>query len=135
SEIQPVPGPPGFVVVNPPYGERLGEAQHLRHLYSQLGEILRERFAGYSAHVLTGNETLGRSLGLSASKRWKVYNGPIECLYLSLHIDERAQRPTPEAVTMVINRLRKNLKRLAKWQKREEVSCYRLYDADIPEYA
>ena len=57
-------GPPGLVIVNPPYGERIGEAGDLRALYAVLGRVLRERFSGWRAAVITSEPALAHAAGL-----------------------------------------------------------------------
>ncbi len=139
---------PGLLVTNPPYGERLGaqgDASELPALYASLGAVLRERFDGWRAAVLTGNPDLGKGMGLRATRFHTLYNGPIECRLLhfqvstAAHVSDRP-RPLPPAergpgAEMLANRLRKNQKALGKWLRAEDISCYRLYDADLPEYA
>jgi len=86
ADCTPVPsrtGAAGLVVVNPPYGERLGEVGTLRPLYACLGALLTERFTGWSAGVLAGNRELGKCLGLRARRRHTVFNGSIECQLLT----------------------------------------------------
>jgi 23S rRNA (guanine2445-N2)-methyltransferase / 23S rRNA (guanine2069-N7)-methyltransferase len=139
---------PGLLVTNPPYGERLGEAAELQYLYAHLGERLRTGFAGWRAAVFTGNPELGKRMGLRAQKRYTLFNGAIECKLLCFEVRPEwfvtprgAASPSDDAAVltpgagMFANRLRKNLKHLSKWAKREGISCYRLYDADMPEYA
>jgi putative N6-adenine-specific DNA methylase len=58
------PGPPGLVLVNPPYGARIGERRLLFALYGSLGAVLRERFAGWRVGVITADEGLARATGL-----------------------------------------------------------------------
>jgi 23S rRNA (guanine2445-N2)-methyltransferase / 23S rRNA (guanine2069-N7)-methyltransferase len=72
----------GLVVTNPPYGERLGDRTELAGLYAQLGDMLRRKFPGWTGYVLTGNLSLGRSIGLRPSRRHVLYNGAIECRLL-----------------------------------------------------
>jgi 23S rRNA (guanine2445-N2)-methyltransferase / 23S rRNA (guanine2069-N7)-methyltransferase len=135
----------GLVVTNPPYGERIGAESGLPELYVELGRTLRERFRGWQAAILTGNPPLARNLGIYAKRTHRVFNGTIECRLLRFDLNElREQRP-PEAVRgdwssrpgaqMFANRLRKNLQRLGAWAEREHVDCFRVYDADMPEYA
>ncbi len=140
----------GLLLVNPPYGERLGEVETLRPLYAELGAVMRERFDGWQAGVLTGNLGLGRELKLEARRRHKLYNGPIEVQLLRFDIAaehhtresrpgrlppvDPARRENPGA-QMFANRLRKNLDALGKWARREQVNCWRAYDADMPEYS
>jgi 23S rRNA (guanine2445-N2)-methyltransferase / 23S rRNA (guanine2069-N7)-methyltransferase len=79
SVTPPVAARPGLVAVNPPSGERLGETERLVPLYRDLGRVLDERFRGWKAAVLTGNEELSRSVGLRPLKVNTLYNGPIKC--------------------------------------------------------
>jgi 23S rRNA (guanine2445-N2)-methyltransferase / 23S rRNA (guanine2069-N7)-methyltransferase len=138
-------GETGLVVANPPYGERIGAESGLPDLYSDLGRILRERFEGWRAAVLTGNPPLARNLGIYAKRTHRVFNGTIECRLLRFELDAAsAQRPAAEVradwagrpgAQMFANRLRKNLQQFEAWAAREEIECYRVYDADMPEYA
>lgn len=135
------PAEAGLLVTNPPYGARLGEAGELGPLYEQLGDVLRRRFTGWSGWVLSGNRALDKRIGLRPASRRVVFNGPIECRFLELPIATAPvvgggpgwRKPSAEA-EMLENRLRKNLKRLRRWTEREGVTCYRVYDADVPEY-
>jgi 23S rRNA (guanine2445-N2)-methyltransferase / 23S rRNA (guanine2069-N7)-methyltransferase len=136
----------GLVVCNPPWGERLGRRNELESLYSALGRLLRERFAGWEAAILTGDPSLGLSLGIRAKRRNVLHDGPIECQVLRFELAveasasalERAEPEPPrersEGARAFANRLIKNRKQLRAWLRRDEVTCYRLYDADIPEY-
>jgi 23S rRNA (guanine2445-N2)-methyltransferase / 23S rRNA (guanine2069-N7)-methyltransferase len=160
----------GLLLVNPPYGHRIGELEALLPLYTSLGDLLKQRFVGWDAFVLTGNDELSRYLGLRAARRHVVFNGTIECRLLHYPIvqgsPERRPRPPAEhsagelappepdgqggdreeeeapraperaaAAEMFANRLRKNLRHIGRWARRERIECYRLYDADLPEYA
>ncbi|HET8711108.1 MAG TPA: bifunctional 23S rRNA (guanine(2069)-N(7))-methyltransferase RlmK/23S rRNA (guanine(2445)-N(2))-methyltransferase RlmL, partial [Spongiibacteraceae bacterium] len=142
---------------NPPYGERLGEQESLRHLYSHLAERLRAEFVGWHAAVFTGNPDLGKTMGLRSNKQYRFFNGAIPSQLLLFEIEPRyfieaTKRPaiaesnsgekvaveaaelTPGA-QMFANRLQKNRKRLQRWIDQNRIECYRLYDADMPEYA
>jgi 23S rRNA (guanine2445-N2)-methyltransferase / 23S rRNA (guanine2069-N7)-methyltransferase len=135
----------GLIVANPPYGERIGAESGLPELYSELGSILRDRFQGWQAAILTGNPPLARNLGIYAKRTHRVFNGTIECRLLRFELNEAsAQRPAQEVradwssrpgAQMFANRLRKNLQRLDPWAAREHIDCFRVYDADMPEYA
>ncbi len=137
----------GLVVVNPPYGERLGERDSLGPLYQQLGERLKTEFHNWQAVVFTGNPELAKLMGIRTVKQHNMFNGALPCKLLRFDIqpewfmtEQRGPRPAkPDELgpgaEMLANRLRKNLKELGRWAKREKVSCYRLYDADMPEYA
>lgn len=144
----PVGFAPGLLVANPPYGERLGEESELPPLYNLLGEKMAGQCAGWKAAVITSNPQLGRSIGLRAGKINTLYNGAIKCQLLQFALDEKnrwqslaagagraVKKELSPGAEMFANRLRKNLKKFSKWAKREEIDCYRLYDADLPEYA
>jgi 23S rRNA (guanine2445-N2)-methyltransferase / 23S rRNA (guanine2069-N7)-methyltransferase len=153
-ELAALPSAPsrvGLVAVNPPYGERIGETEELRALYALLGDKLRAGYPGWQAAVFTGNPALGRELAINARRTHRMMNGPIECRLLRLAIepsefvvarepgrppviDGASARARPGA-QMFANRLKKNLDKLASWARRESVSCYRVYDADMPEYS
>lgn len=73
----------GTVIVNPPYGERLGEkSQALLNLYKRLGDTYKHEFKGWNGFVFTGNSDAAKSVGLRTSKRIPLFNGPIECRLL-----------------------------------------------------
>jgi putative N6-adenine-specific DNA methylase len=78
----PNPSPPGILLCNPPYGIRLGEEELLKTLYRRIGDIMKRRFNGYTAYLLTGNPDLAKHIGLRASRRIVLFNGPIECRLL-----------------------------------------------------
>ncbi len=135
----------GLVVANPPYGERIGSESGLAELYAELGRVLRERFHGWQAAILSGNPDLARHLGMYAKRTHRVFNGDLECRLLRFDLGEtreprapevaRAERAKRPGAQMFANRLRKNLARFEPWALREHIDCYRLYDADMPEYA
>ena len=145
SEVSRPRGATGLVVANPPYGERIGADSGLPALYSELGSVLREHFQGWQAAILTGNPPLARNLGIYAKRTHRFFNGSIECRLLRFDLNEAsAQRPAEEVradwssrpgAQMFANRLRKNLQRLDPWAQREHIDCFRVYDADMPEYA
>jgi putative N6-adenine-specific DNA methylase len=81
SELAPPPGP-GILIFNPPYGKRLGEEEALKPLYKEIGDVMKKRCKGYTAYLFTGNLELAKCVGLKASRRIVLYNGPIECRLL-----------------------------------------------------
>ena len=144
------PTPVGLVCVNPPYGVRLEDHQKARDLHKELGEILRTRFEGWQAAILTGSPDLGLELGLRAHRVHTVWNGAIECRLLRIKVEPAATRNMiadrgsaridttlreSNGAKMFGNRLGKNIKQLSRWVRDSGVTCYRLYDADMPEYA
>ncbi|MCF6338727.1 MAG: bifunctional 23S rRNA (guanine(2069)-N(7))-methyltransferase RlmK/23S rRNA (guanine(2445)-N(2))-methyltransferase RlmL [Gammaproteobacteria bacterium] len=134
-------GPAGLVAVNPPYGERLGEHEELKSLYKALGDCLKAQYTGWRATLITSDAELGKCLGIRARHINTLYNGALECKLLRFELDERwfmkerGDRATEPGAQMFANRLRKNLKQLSRWRKQQSISCYRAYDADMPEYA
>jgi len=76
---RPAPGPSGLLVANPPYGVRLDDEARLAAFYPKLGDALKQRFAGWTACLLTGDARLPKLIGLKPSKRTPLYNGAIEC--------------------------------------------------------
>lgn len=137
TDARPVGQRPGLFIANPPYGERLGEATALIPLYGQIGDLLKRHFGGWSAAVFTGNPELGLRIGLKPRKSYQLFNGPIECRLSLFDIAERPAAVIEETGggEMFANRLRKNLRSVGKWAKQEGITNYRLYDADLPEYA
>ena len=135
----------GLVVANPPYGERIGSDAGLSELYTELGKLLREKFKGWQAAILTGNAPMARNLGVYAKRTHRFYNGTIECRLLRFELNEASEQRPPDEVRadwsarpgaqMFANRLRKNLKVFDAWAERERIECFRVYDADMPEYA
>lgn len=146
----------GLIITNPPYGERLGDVDSLVHLYRRLGQTAREEFVGWQMGVFTGNPDLGKTMGIRSRRQYQMFNGTIPSKLLLFDISSEyfvdkkpPQLPDQKAVTnvakpvtalvagidMFSNRLRKNQKALKKWLQREDIHCYRVYDADLPEFA
>jgi 23S rRNA (guanine2069-N7)-methyltransferase / 23S rRNA (guanine2445-N2)-methyltransferase len=78
--------PPGLVVTNPPYGERLGTVETLGPLYVTLGNWLRHQCLGWRAGVIVGDPELGKRLGIRAHKINSFYNGALECKLLQFDL-------------------------------------------------
>jgi 23S rRNA (guanine2445-N2)-methyltransferase / 23S rRNA (guanine2069-N7)-methyltransferase len=153
SQLRPMEGvdtaAPGLLCVNPPYGTRIPGDEDAAAAHRAIGEALRGPFSAWHAAVLTGEPALGQLLGCEASRVHTVWNGAIECRLLRFAPGERkARRQAARGVViddpavaqtlgaqMFANRLRKNLARLGRIARRENVGCWRLYDADMPEYA
>ncbi len=134
---------PSMLIVNPPYGERLGERQELAHLYSEMGECWREHFPDWKICLFTANDDLIKHIGLRAHRTNSFYNGAIKCKLLQYQIrpalsvekkQERDQRNTEQRAA-ILNRLKKNVKHIGRWAKKNNIQAYRVYSADIPEYA
>jgi 23S rRNA (guanine2445-N2)-methyltransferase / 23S rRNA (guanine2069-N7)-methyltransferase len=141
-------GASGLLVTNPPYGERIGDLDRLRETYALLGRQLRTHFQGWKAAVLTGNPPLAKEIGINARRSHTLFNGRIECRLLRFDLaaidavpqgksaaERRAEVLARPGAQMFANRLRKNHKAAIEWAQREGVDCFRIYDADMPEYA
>ena len=151
----------GLIVCNPPYGERMGDVTELHYLYESLGNIVSQSLPAWRTTMITDNEELGKFTGLTLFESTPFDNGPIPCQVLCYRaprpVSNRSQRSetveeaqaveTETEVTisqdielsehaeMFANRLKKNLKHLGKWARKNKIECYRLYDADLPDYA
>jgi len=92
------PAPTGIMVMNPPYGERLGEDDALAAFYPKLGDALKQRYVGWTAYILTADLRLAKLIGLKASKRTPLYNGALECRLFEYKLVSGAmRRPKPAA--------------------------------------
>lgn len=140
------------LVLNPPYGERLGDKAAAEELYRSFGHRLRSVFPGAVACILCGDASLAAAVGLKASKTYPFRNGALKTVLALFPVFSSSQREMSRTVAekkltdlhsgqslsdgarMFVNRLKKNRK---EWQKTfvsAAVSAYRLYDADMPEY-
>jgi 23S rRNA (guanine2445-N2)-methyltransferase / 23S rRNA (guanine2069-N7)-methyltransferase len=143
-------GNTGLIVTNAPYGKRLGDNQSLLPVYEMLGKQLKQQFAGWSASILTSEDILAKATGLHAKRINKIYNANLLCniYHFQLYMDKPAKQATlqstsdkPAVATWqssidipLENRLKKNLKHIQKWANKHGVNCYRIYDADLPEF-
>jgi len=81
EEAEPC-GHQGVLVMNPPYGIRMGDRSQLDVLYRKIGEVFKRPFTGWSAYLLAGDLELAKLVGLKPSRRFVLFNGPIECRLL-----------------------------------------------------
>ncbi len=140
----------GLMLTNPPYGERLSERKELGALYQALGEAAKRTVPGWRLGVFTGVPEFGKSIGLRSYKQYRLFNGKLPAQLLLFQVDEvSAMTPrepdvpgevTPrianeERAAMLRNRLKKNMKTIGQWARKQGIGCYRLYDADMPEFA
>ncbi len=77
---------PGTILCNPPYGARLPGGAQAEAFYRELGEALKKRCRGWTAYLLSGNPAVTRYLGLKASRKVPVMNGPIDCRLLKYEL-------------------------------------------------
>ena len=132
----PLPkGPYGTVISNPPYGERLESEPALIALHSLLGRTLKNQFGGWNLSLFSASPELLSCLQLRAERQFKAKNGALDCVQKNYHLAETTGDAQPPAMAEdYANRLRKNVKKLEKWARQEGIECYRLYDADLPDY-
>ncbi len=128
----------------------------MKLLYSDFGNYIKTEFDGWQSAIFTCNPELGMYLGIKAKRSHNFFNGALECKLLRFDVSAEFHREPAvktganlieeihkikpelqqsEGTRMVSNRIKKNLKQLRKWAKNNEVFAYRVYDADIPEYA
>ncbi len=134
----------GLLITNPPYGERLSEKEAVKYLYRFLGRRFAADFPSWRMGFFSANPDLADMLGLSMTGRHSLYNGPIKCRLLVGDWKEHTEHPKQGwqlsdekingAGSDLANRLQKNWEQLLPWAIKNHVSCFRLYDADMPEY-
>lgn len=139
----------GCTIMNPPYGLRMGEERSVAELYRTFPEVLR-RLKSWSHYILSAREDLEQLVGQEADRRRKLYNGRIACTYYQFYgprppvetlftqpaespafggLRIEAQRQAEEFA----NRLKKLARHLRRWPTKRGISCYRIYERDIPE--
>lgn len=124
----------GTILSNPPYGERLESEPALIALHSQLGRIVKAHFPGWRLSIFSASPELLSCLQLRSEREFKAKNGPLDCVQKNYLLAETPSETVGEISPDFANRLRKNHKKLSKWAKQQGIDCYRIYDADLPEY-
>ncbi|MEM7453650.1 MAG: bifunctional 23S rRNA (guanine(2069)-N(7))-methyltransferase RlmK/23S rRNA (guanine(2445)-N(2))-methyltransferase RlmL [Planctomycetota bacterium] len=160
----------GCVITNPPYGDRLSERRALRPLYESIPGVL-QRLPTWSHFIITSVTGFERTVGREATRRRKLFNGPIECTYFQYlgprppRKDEHASQVSPtgaaqgdtaatqkqkrkdetkpvfggledkdrEQAELFATRLKKRAKHLRRWPTRRGITCFRIYERDVPE--
>lgn len=147
KDLMPPTSKAGLLITNPPYGKRIGQIELLRTVYYRFGLQLKTNFNGWTAVIITSEAELARSIGLRSFHKNTLFNGALKSVLYQYHINssisnlaengpgEAGSAKTSEHALMFINRLKKNHKHLKKWARKNNISCYRVYDADIPQYA
>lgn len=145
-----VPYKNGYIVTDPPYGIRLKEG-NLAQLYSQIGQTLSTLFQGWKVALLCGDSELLSFIDLKPDRTNSIFNGPIPCqiAHYNIYTEEERQAlierakerkalrlstPLSDGAQMAYNRLIKNIAEISPIMKKEGVTCYRIYDADMIEY-
>ncbi|MDI1302898.1 MAG: bifunctional 23S rRNA (guanine(2069)-N(7))-methyltransferase RlmK/23S rRNA (guanine(2445)-N(2))-methyltransferase RlmL [bacterium] len=134
----------GLLICNPPYGERLGEKATTRDLYRALGRISAQQLPGWQACILASDIQHADALGFVHRATERLHNGAL--IVYARHADvpaapaagvtrfKEVETELPAEAQDFANRLRKNLKAAQKQAEAEQVYCYRVYDADMPEF-
>ncbi|MCR5761057.1 MAG: bifunctional 23S rRNA (guanine(2069)-N(7))-methyltransferase RlmK/23S rRNA (guanine(2445)-N(2))-methyltransferase RlmL [Sphaerochaetaceae bacterium] len=143
----------GSIVTDPPYGVRLDSSKSaLRNLYSQTGRIFYDMFGGWKISVLSSDAELLSYIEMKPERTNKIINGGLDCQLAHYYVfneyerkalkekadakrAERLSQPLSPGAQMAYNRLVKNLATVGKEMAKQGVTCYRLYDADMPEYS
>ena len=145
------PADTGYIVTDPPYGERMRESD-IDELYENIGRVLQTCFKGWRATILTGSQDKLTNIDMKPERTNTLYNGGIQCqaAHYIIYTDEekaalvekakerrqiRASSPLADGAVIPYNKIMKNLERLRPEMEKAGVTCYRIYDADIPEYA
>lgn len=89
----PLPSGGGAVMLNPEYGERLGEEEELEVVYKEIGDFFKQRCKGYMGYIFTGNFSLAKKIGLKAKRRFEFFNGQIDCRLLQYELYEGTRKP------------------------------------------
>ena len=151
TKLEKAPAVKGCIVTDPPYGERMA-VRDIDSLYEKTGAVLQNVFKGWNATILTGNSELLSNIDMKPDRTNTLFNGGILCqaAHYQIFTDEereammqkalerkreRLSQPLSPGAEMAYNRLMKNLKEIRPIMEKEGVECFRIYDADMPEYA
>lgn len=86
----------GVMMINPEYGERLGEISALEETYKRIGDFMKKNCGGYYGYVFTGNMELAKKIGLKAKRRIEFYNSTIDCRLLEYELYSGTRRTDKE---------------------------------------
>jgi len=89
EDFTPPPGT-GTLIINPPYGERMGE--NVNELYKSIGDVFKKKYAGYDCWLITSNMEAIKHIGLKPTRKITVFNGPLECKFLKYSIYEGTKK-------------------------------------------
>lgn len=87
----------GVVIMNPPYGERM-DKDDVTVLYKSIGDTLKSKYQGFDAWIISSNREAVNSIGLKASRRIVIYNGPLECRFLKYEMYRGTKKIRPETI-------------------------------------
>ncbi len=138
-----------YMVTDPPYGNRLKTDSFF---YSMIGSTLANFFKGWNVSIICGNSELLSNIDMKPNRINVFISGGTECQLAHYYVftekerkdmaeralkkkSERISSPLSSGAQMIFNRLVKNKSALEKDLKEKNITCYRLYDADMPEYS
>lgn len=81
----PAPAPEGLLIMNPPYDERIPQ-EEVEDFYQQIGDRLKQAYTGWEAWLISAHKGAVKRIGLRASQRTTLYNGPLACKYLKYEL-------------------------------------------------
>jgi len=93
-----IPDGNGVVIINPPYGDRIGEEDELEFMYTGIGDFFKRKCKGYIGYVFTGNPSLAKKIGLKTKRRMEFYNAKIECRLLEFELYEGSRKKRNDGV-------------------------------------
>ncbi|WP_422667278.1 bifunctional 23S rRNA (guanine(2069)-N(7))-methyltransferase RlmK/23S rRNA (guanine(2445)-N(2))-methyltransferase RlmL [Buchnera aphidicola] len=121
----------GTILSNPPYGERQQTESQLVALYIHIGYITKKYFTNWNLSIFSASTYLLNFIQMKCYQEYIYKNGPLDCFQRNYNIFDDITNKTENEYT---NRLKKNIKRLKKWSILEGIECFRVYDADLPNY-
>lgn len=138
------PAAKGILLINPPYGERMSEREEIKYLYRCLGRKIGQELYGWRVGFFSSNPDLAGSLNMDWTDTFRLFNGPIKCrlqcgIATQISAPARSLPDIPELQTInpddnFAGRLALNCTSLFPWARRKQVTCFRIYDADLPDY-
>lgn len=84
----------GILLINPPYGERMGEAEAIQALYKSMGDTLKNKWQGWEAWILTANPVAAKAIRLNPDRKIQVFNGALDCRWLHYSLYAGTKRAT-----------------------------------------
>ncbi|MCR5732514.1 MAG: bifunctional 23S rRNA (guanine(2069)-N(7))-methyltransferase RlmK/23S rRNA (guanine(2445)-N(2))-methyltransferase RlmL [Sphaerochaetaceae bacterium] len=150
TQMEEAPAERGYIVTDPPYGMRVSE--NTTKLYTLIGQRMQETFRGWKVSILCGDSELLSNIDMKPDRTNSLYNGGILCQLAHYYVfteeekeafierakqrkAERLSQPLSSGAEMAYNRIKKNLDQIRPKMEAEGVTCYRIYDADMPEYS
>ena len=141
---------PGLLVANPPYGQRLGSVDELPRVNAALASAVASLPESWKVALITPDGSVDTALGRTADQTISCHNGPIRT-WVRLYEGGFAHRLEQQVISLsgrqvsvpvaeensaqFAARLRKAGKERLRWARREGIGCFRVYDADLPDYA